>query len=137
MQAVGRIVLVIEAVHAARDELADGLRRLGLVAIPVADPASATVVLRSVRPDLVLWHGAAMDATGLAAVAGWRGRCPSARIVAVVPAAAAETDALQRGGADAVLPATVGRDHLEAFVLRMLGVEVCGPTRGDQAPDPR
>jgi hypothetical protein len=120
MRSDGKILLVIAEAHGARDELVEGFRRLGLVTIPVADPQSASVVVRSVRPDLVLWHGASADAAGRAAVADWRERCAAVPIVLVAAVPAAAADGLRRSGADAVVSGPVAREHLEGLVLRLL-----------------
>jgi hypothetical protein len=78
--------------------------------------------MRSVRPDLVLWHGAPEDAAGRSAVAEWRGRCSTVPIVVVAAVPAAAADGLRRSGADAVVSGPVAREHLEGLVLRLLGM---------------
>lgn len=125
-----KILLVIEEGHEMRDELAEFFRGRGFITVPAADADSATVVVRKLRPDLILWHAASSDAVTAAAVAEWKMRRPDTPIVAVVRPSAAGEDGLRRSGVDTVITGPVVVAHLERLVRQLLGLTERRPPVG-------
>jgi CheY-like chemotaxis protein len=125
MSADTKILLVIEGHAARRDELAEFLRGLGFIAIPVADAASATVVVQRVRPDLNVWDAPTDDAAPV--IAGWRVRRPGTSIVTIDHG----DDASSGSGADVVLRPPLVPAALQRVIARLLHGDHGLPRHGD------
>lgn len=125
-----KILLVIEERHEMRDELAEFFRGLGFIAIPAADTDSATVIVRKLRPDLILWHAVGTDAVATAVIAEWKARRPDTPVVAVARPSATGGEGLRRSGADAVVTGPVVLAHLERLVRQLLGLSERRPPAG-------
>jgi DNA-binding NtrC family response regulator len=111
-----KIVLVVEEQVDVRDALVAGLRGLGYIAIPVADADSATVVIRKLRPSLIVWNVRDRARPIAAILADWKRRRPDAGVIVagVVPTGPTS--------AGLVLPTPVAPEQLEAALDRLPGV---------------
>jgi DNA-binding response OmpR family regulator len=119
-----KIVAVVDDHVEIREVLAEFLRRLGFVAIPVPDGDSALVVAEKIHLDLVLLDLVLSGTSGTALLSTLRGKLEGTPIVVISgylnEAKKAECRAL---GADEVLEKPLNLKNLETIIRGLLRVK--------------
>jgi hypothetical protein len=108
-----RIVVVVEEQIDLRDGLVSALRALGYIVVPVPDADSASVVLRKLRPYLVLWNVPVRGQAIAATVSDWKRRRSDAWVVL------AGIEEAGPASADFILPAPVVPEQIERLLHRL------------------
>jgi DNA-binding response OmpR family regulator len=114
-----KIVLVVEEEVSDREQLVEFVRRLGFIAIPVADAESAGVIARKLHVDLVILR-VPEDLAAVAAISDFKRRRSETGVLVLTRTDTLTEPLLRSAGVDAVLPYTSAVMELEEPIRRIL-----------------
>jgi two-component system response regulator PilR (NtrC family) len=122
-RATTKVALVVDDQPDVREVLSEFLRSLGLIAIPVPNAASATVVSERLELDLALVNLGRADSEGTSLIGQVRGQLPAKPIIVISGdlTPGMKEDCL-RAGADEAIERPVNLIQLESLVRGLLGL---------------